>query len=389
MAAHRSVARPVALVCWLVSKTVAPFLHHVKALGVPNVRLQPNVLPLSAVKLQQQISVAATGFAALAFRLLFLLWLEALCMLEGKLERHQQPDPCSHRQRVICRRNTKVFNFTILLATSLNLQGSRLVLWLMARLLMCLGRAPNTWLLPVVFVTAFSMAFTSATLAFAKPPAEQRWEQERSEPRPTTTLYIKNSWEACNHFNVLTVYVILLPKIYYKLICITWNWMLNYMYCLATISTLSAQPLDTLCITQLWAPLLYINGDTRPFTTTWLKTKWLTTCVHRLKNDLLKMILKVLSFNLMIYSDFYIEVIELRKKTFLFCFTSYVLGHLSGIHPTIFLVSPNPVSTEVWLLLLSWWWRTSITTFGFRRSEKIWMLYCDMRPPLLYIVANT
>lgn len=60
---------------------------------------------------------------------------------------------------------------TILLATSLSLQGSRLVLWLMARLLMCLGRAPNTWQLPVVLVTAFIMALTSADLARAKATA--------------------------------------------------------------------------------------------------------------------------------------------------------------------------------------------------------------------------
>lgn len=71
------------------------------------------------------------------------------------------------------RQKLEFLNLTALLATSLNLQGSRLVLWLMARLLMCLGRAPKTWQLPVVLVTAFSMAFTSATLAFAKPSAEQ------------------------------------------------------------------------------------------------------------------------------------------------------------------------------------------------------------------------
>lgn len=84
MAAHRSVARPVALVRWPVSKTVAPFFHHVEALGVPNVRLQPNVLPLPAVELQQQVSMAPTGLAALALCLFLLLRLEALCMLEGE-----------------------------------------------------------------------------------------------------------------------------------------------------------------------------------------------------------------------------------------------------------------------------------------------------------------
>lgn len=65
-------------------------------------------------------------------------------------------------------------NFTILLATSLSLRGSRLVLWLIDRLLMCLGRAPYTWQLPVVLVTAVSMACTSAALALAKDPAEWR-----------------------------------------------------------------------------------------------------------------------------------------------------------------------------------------------------------------------
>lgn len=86
MATHRSVARPVAFVCWSVSKAVAPLFDHVETLGMPNVRLQPNVLPLSAVKLQQQVSVPATGPAALALRLLFLLRasLEALLMLKGK-----------------------------------------------------------------------------------------------------------------------------------------------------------------------------------------------------------------------------------------------------------------------------------------------------------------
>lgn len=87
MATHRSVARPVAFVCWSVSKAVAPLFDHVETLGVPNVRLQPNVLPLSAVKLQQQVSMPATGPPALALRLFFLLLrasLEALLMLKGK-----------------------------------------------------------------------------------------------------------------------------------------------------------------------------------------------------------------------------------------------------------------------------------------------------------------
>lgn len=58
-----------------------------EALGVPNVGLQPNVLPLSAVKLQQQISVPPAGLAALALWLFLLLLrasLQALLPLEGK-----------------------------------------------------------------------------------------------------------------------------------------------------------------------------------------------------------------------------------------------------------------------------------------------------------------
>ena len=66
-----------------------------------------------------------------------------------------------------------ILDFTSLLATSLSLRGSLLVLWLMARLLMCLGRAPNTWQLPVVLVTAFSIALTSAARTLAKAPAEK------------------------------------------------------------------------------------------------------------------------------------------------------------------------------------------------------------------------
>lgn len=62
---------------------------------------------------------------------------------------------------------------TMLLAMSLSLQGSLLVLWLMALLLMCLGRAPNTWELPVVLVTAVNMAFTSAARALANAEAEE------------------------------------------------------------------------------------------------------------------------------------------------------------------------------------------------------------------------
>ncbi len=73
VAAHCPVARPVAFICWPVPKAVAPLLNHVEALGMPNVCLQPHVLPLPAVKLQQQISVPAAGLTALALNLFFLL----------------------------------------------------------------------------------------------------------------------------------------------------------------------------------------------------------------------------------------------------------------------------------------------------------------------------
>lgn len=87
VAAHCPEARPVAFVRGSVPEAVAPLLHHVEAFGVPNVRLQPNVLPLPAVKLQQQIPVPAARLAALALRLLLLLLrssLEALLPLRGE-----------------------------------------------------------------------------------------------------------------------------------------------------------------------------------------------------------------------------------------------------------------------------------------------------------------
>lgn len=70
---------------------------------------------------------------------------------------------------------------TILCAISRSRHGNLLVLWLMALLRMCFGRAPNTWELPVVFVTALNMALTSAALAFAKSDAgEWHTENERN-----------------------------------------------------------------------------------------------------------------------------------------------------------------------------------------------------------------
>lgn len=85
VAAHCPVARPVAFVRGPLPEAVAPLFNHVEALGVPNVRLQPHVLPLPPVELQQQIPVPAAGLAAPALCLLLLLraGLEALLPLEG------------------------------------------------------------------------------------------------------------------------------------------------------------------------------------------------------------------------------------------------------------------------------------------------------------------
>lgn len=65
VAAHSPVAGPVALKGGPVPQTIAPLLQHVEALGVPDVCLQPHVLPLPAVELQQQVTVATASFAAL------------------------------------------------------------------------------------------------------------------------------------------------------------------------------------------------------------------------------------------------------------------------------------------------------------------------------------
>lgn len=84
MAAHCSVAGSVALVSGPVPQAVSPLFNHVKALSMPNVRLQPNVLPLTAIELQQQVSMPAPGLAALAlwkFLLLLGAGLEALLPL--------------------------------------------------------------------------------------------------------------------------------------------------------------------------------------------------------------------------------------------------------------------------------------------------------------------
>lgn len=73
VAAHGSVAGPVTFICGPVPEAVAPLFNHVEALCVPNVRLQPFVLPLAAVELQQQVAVPPPGFAAFAFCLFLLL----------------------------------------------------------------------------------------------------------------------------------------------------------------------------------------------------------------------------------------------------------------------------------------------------------------------------
>lgn len=65
VAAHCPVAGPVALECGPVPQAVAPLLHHVEALSVPDVCLQPHVLPLPPIELQQQVAMATTGFATL------------------------------------------------------------------------------------------------------------------------------------------------------------------------------------------------------------------------------------------------------------------------------------------------------------------------------------
>ncbi len=75
--AHGSVAGSEALGRGFERQTVAPRLLHVEALGVPDVRLQPFVLPLSAVEVQQQVPVSAacsTAPASGQLLLLLVLW---------------------------------------------------------------------------------------------------------------------------------------------------------------------------------------------------------------------------------------------------------------------------------------------------------------------------
>lgn len=75
MCVHGSVAGSEALRRGFERQTVAPGLLHVEAFGVPDVCLQPFVLPLSAIELQQQVPVSATRSTAPASGQLLLLFL--------------------------------------------------------------------------------------------------------------------------------------------------------------------------------------------------------------------------------------------------------------------------------------------------------------------------
>lgn len=75
----------------------------------------------------------------------------------------------------------------------------------MALLLMCLGRAPNTWELPVVLVTAINMAFTSAARALANAEAEER--------RHSTAPHITKDWLGVNGLEHQTLYLLILNAI--------------------------------------------------------------------------------------------------------------------------------------------------------------------------------
>jgi len=92
--AHGAVGGAVALGGGPVPQAVAPAPQHVEALGVPDVRLQPHVLALPPVELQQQVAVATAGLAALALGLLLLLGarLETLLSLQGGGGREEGED---------------------------------------------------------------------------------------------------------------------------------------------------------------------------------------------------------------------------------------------------------------------------------------------------------
>lgn len=91
VAVHCSVAWSVAFIRRSVPETITPLFDHVEAFGMPNVCLQPNVLPLAAVELQKQVSVAPTSLTAFTFWWFFLLWagLEGLLPLEEENNNRQ------------------------------------------------------------------------------------------------------------------------------------------------------------------------------------------------------------------------------------------------------------------------------------------------------------
>jgi len=65
------VRRPLSPLCGFPGQAVAPTVHHVEALGVPDVCLQPHMLPLApTVSLQQVLgpsSMSPAGTLALLF----------------------------------------------------------------------------------------------------------------------------------------------------------------------------------------------------------------------------------------------------------------------------------------------------------------------------------
>lgn len=89
--AHGSVAGSEALRRGFERQTVAPRLLHVEALGVPDMRLQPFVVPLSAIELQQQVPVSAARSTAPASGQLLLLFLwSALTSLGLDTQTHSE-----------------------------------------------------------------------------------------------------------------------------------------------------------------------------------------------------------------------------------------------------------------------------------------------------------
>ena len=58
-----TVACTVTLIIWKVCQFVAPFLQHVESLGMPDMCLQPNMLPLPAGVVLKQVARPPTVFA--------------------------------------------------------------------------------------------------------------------------------------------------------------------------------------------------------------------------------------------------------------------------------------------------------------------------------------